>query len=351
MTIKYADRVLETSTTTGTGSINLGGAAQGFQGFVDGVGDGARVNYFIEDGQSWESGIGTVTAGAPDSLSRDRIISSSAGGAAINWGIGTRNVFLSASSQMVLWRDENGNDVNQMGMGGGTGNAQTVTFDHDITAYSDRMMVRWIASADNTGAMTLGVNGLPAKTYVRSNGSAFAGGMVLAGSLQEAYFDETNDRFIKAGPANGGIANSELADGAVDGPKMATSVNMTGKEITGATLVGVGMDNTSTVKAYRPLFSTAASYTFVAADAGRCVYCVASTAVNFTVPPNASVAFPVGTEIDLFQYGTGQITMVAGSGVTIRSADNRLKIAKQYGGATLKKINTNEWLLCGSLAA
>ena len=64
----------------------------------------------------------------------------------------------------------------------------------------------------------------------------------------------------------------------------------------------------------------------------------------------ASVALPLGTRIDLLQYGAGQVT-VGGSGVTIRSSGAKLKLAGQYSGATLWKRGTNEWVLIGDITA
>ena len=62
------------------------------------------------------------------------------------------------------------------------------------------------------------------------------------------------------------------------------------------------------------------SYTLVLTDAGKIVEMNKATANNLTVPPNSSVAFPIGTQIDLAQYGAGQTTLVQGSGVTVRSS-------------------------------
>ncbi len=89
---KIADRVFETTTTQGTGTINLAGAQTGFQSFVAGIGDGETCYYIIDDGENWEVGLGTVTSGSPDTLSRDTILESSNSDAAVNWGAGTRNV-------------------------------------------------------------------------------------------------------------------------------------------------------------------------------------------------------------------------------------------------------------------
>lgn len=89
-----ADRVKETTTTTGTGAYDLAGAATGFQAFVAAIGDGKACYYTVEDGTDWEVGIGTVNDASPDTLSRDTILASSNGDAAVNWGAGTKDVFV-----------------------------------------------------------------------------------------------------------------------------------------------------------------------------------------------------------------------------------------------------------------
>jgi len=94
-----------------------------------------------------------------------------------------------------------------------------------------------------------------------------------------------------------------------------------------------------------------ASYTLVLGDADKLVEMNVATANNLTVPPNSSVAFATGTQILLAQYGSGQTTIVAGSGVTIRSNGAKLKLNVQYSGATLIKIGTDEWYLFGDIVA
>lgn len=93
------------------------------------------------------------------------------------------------------------------------------------------------------------------------------------------------------------------------------------------------------------------SYTLVLADAGKLIKMTKSSASNLTVPPNSSVAFPTGTEIEILEYGAGQVTIVAGSGVTLRSAGSALKIAAQYASVSLKKLGTDEWAVVGYLTA
>jgi len=93
-----------------------------------------------------------------------------------------------------------------------------------------------------------------------------------------------------------------------------------------------------------------ASYTLVLGDADKLVEINNASANNLTVPLNSSVAFATGTQILLAQYGAGQTTIVATSGVTIRSNGAKLKLNAQYSGATLIKIDTNEWYLFGDIA-
>mgnify|MGYP001407914662 FL=1 len=89
------DRVKETTTTTGTGTINLGGAATGFETFVAGIGN-SNVTYYCIAGQGtaeFEVGIGTVTDASPDTLSRTTILSSSNSDSAVDFSAGTKDVF------------------------------------------------------------------------------------------------------------------------------------------------------------------------------------------------------------------------------------------------------------------
>jgi hypothetical protein len=94
-----------------------------------------------------------------------------------------------------------------------------------------------------------------------------------------------------------------------------------------------------------------ASYTLVIGDADKLVEMNVGSANNLTIPLNSSVAFATGTQILLAQYGAGQTTVVATSGVTIRSSGGKLKLNAQYSGATLIKIATDEWYLFGDIAA
>jgi hypothetical protein len=97
---------------------------------------------------------------------------------------------------------------------------------------------------------------------------------------------------------------------------------------------------------------TGTTYTLVLGDAARLAFVTMSnaSASTLTVPPNSSVAFPVGSVVEGAQLGAGQVTLTPGSGVTINGTPG-LKIAAQFGSFGLLKTATDTWLAYGRLAA
>ncbi len=101
----YADRVKETTTTTGTGTVNLGGAASGFRTFVSGIGDGNYCYYCITAGSEWEVGIGKVTDAGTDTLSRETVLASSNSGSLVSFSAGTKDVFVTMPATLASHAD------------------------------------------------------------------------------------------------------------------------------------------------------------------------------------------------------------------------------------------------------
>ena len=98
MALSLKDRVRESSSTTGTGTITLAGAYIGFQTFSSAISDGDTVYYTIHNTApgyetEWEVGLGTFTLSGT-TLSRDTILSSSNSGSAVNFNAGTKEVFI-----------------------------------------------------------------------------------------------------------------------------------------------------------------------------------------------------------------------------------------------------------------
>lgn len=94
---------------------------------------------------------------------------------------------------------------------------------------------------------------------------------------------------------------------------------------------------------------TGATYTLVSGDAGKVVEMNNGSANTLYVPTNASVAFPVGTCVEIWQQGAGQTSVIATTpGTTaIRAPSSRNKLSGQYASAVLRKRATDEWVLEG----
>jgi hypothetical protein len=95
---------------------------------------------------------------------------------------------------------------------------------------------------------------------------------------------------------------------------------------------------------------TGTTYTTVLADDGKLITCDNAASIALTIPPNSSVAYGIGTQINIMQMNaTGTVTITAGAGVTLRSAGSKLKTDAQYAVATCAKIATDTWVVVGNL--
>lgn len=112
----------------------------------------------------------------------------------------------------------------------------------------------------------------------------------------------------------------------------------------GKGVTGTSYDAAQTINA-----QTGTTYTLVLGDAGELVTLSNTGAITLTVPANASVAYPVGTRIDIAQINTGQVTAVGSTGVTVNATPS-LNLRAQYSGGTLVKTGTDTWDLFGDLS-
>lgn len=99
-----ADRVQETTTTTGTGAITLAGAVAGFRTFASVMAASDTCYYVIQGGSEWEVGVGTFNT----TLARTTVQSSSNAGALVNFSAGTKNVFISETAKSIVEFDPDG---------------------------------------------------------------------------------------------------------------------------------------------------------------------------------------------------------------------------------------------------
>jgi len=108
MALVLADRVQETTTTTGTGSVTLGGAVTGYQSFAV-IGNGNTTFYTIADqgGANWEVGIGTYSTTGP-TLARTTVLASSNSGSLVSFTTGSKTVFVTYPAEKSINYDANG---------------------------------------------------------------------------------------------------------------------------------------------------------------------------------------------------------------------------------------------------
>ena len=171
MALALYDRVKETTTTVGTGSVTLLGASTGFQSFAV-VGNANTTYYCIADqgGANWEVGIGTYTASGT-TLARTTVLSSSNADALVTFTAGVKDVFVTYPSSKGLWKDASGNAI-----GLGTPAAFVGT---NITGTASGLTAGNVTTNANlTGAIT-------------SSGNATSLGSFTSAQLATALTDET----------------------------------------------------------------------------------------------------------------------------------------------------------------
>jgi len=133
------DRVKETSTSTGTGTINLAGAVSGFETFVAGIGNSNTTYYCIahQSEAEFEIGLGTVTDASPDTLARTSVISSSNSDSAVNFSAGTKHVFCTLPASKAFALDNSGNASTSGSVTGGSLIADNITIDSNTISTTD----------------------------------------------------------------------------------------------------------------------------------------------------------------------------------------------------------------------
>ena len=126
---------------------------------------------------------------------------------------------------------------------------------------------------------------------------------------------------------------------------------MATKEVFTANQILTAAEMNAVATAMIAINAQTASYTAQLTDDGKLITMSNASANNFTVPPNSSVAYGIGTQLNVAQLGAGATTIVAGSGVTLNSDGAKLKLNAQYAVATCVKTDTNTWFVVGNLKA
>jgi len=153
---RLADFVRETTTTTGTGAVDLDGATSPFRTFLSTIGATNQCLYTIQDDDDFETGIGTVNAGTPPTLSRNTVLESSNGDAAVSWPAGTRNVFVAMPSKVLPMLDETSiftADQEIRSSDGGSGSGPFIVLDRDSPSPAVNDLIGGIKFRGNDAAV------------------------------------------------------------------------------------------------------------------------------------------------------------------------------------------------------
>ncbi|QUE26137.1 minor tail protein [Gordonia phage Neobush] len=142
-------------------------------------------------------------------------------------------------------------------------------------------------------------------------------------------------------PTDNTVSTAKIQDGAVTLAKLATAVSVSIQQMIDTSVLAAQL---VTINAQT------GAYTLVATDANKAVEVTSGSAVNVTIPTNASVGFPIGTVIEVDQMGAGKVTIVGASGVTVQSAVATPTSRAQYSALVLRKRAADLWLVTGDLA-
>ena len=227
MALVINDRVKETTTTTGTGAVSLGGAVTGFETFAAGIGNSNTVYYCIahQDQAEFEVGLGTLDGDSSD-LTRTTVISSSNSDSAVNFSAGTKDVFCTLPASKLIFEDAN-NDVT-------IGRNLTVTGDltitgDDITMNTNTSGAALIGDGSNfnpvviSGGLSIATNGAASLAAAQTNITS-----ILATDVKIGEDDETKIDFETANEIHFYAANAEqvfVSDG-VFGPQTDSDVDL-----------------------------------------------------------------------------------------------------------------------------
>ena len=220
--------------------------------------------------------------------------------------------------------------------------SRAVDLNSDINALKSalRSVLTGVSGADSIGRYSGGdAYGDTVASAIDTLIAAGAGSVPPDGTITTAKI--ADDAVTQAKIADDAVGNAQMVDDAVDTDEIVddavTADKIADSAVTPDKILGENITKTD-------------SFILALTEANRFVMCSKTTAMTVTVPPNADVAFPIGTDITLCQYNTGVVTVAPGTAVTISSYDSNLDIDGQFSTATLRKVATDTWLLIGALA-
>ena len=341
------DRVKETTTDTGTTTIDLAGAVTGFETFVAGIGSTNQTYYCIQaqGGSAFEIGVGTVTSGSPDTLSRTSVISSSNSDSLVDFQSGTKDVFctLPASKAVIEDNSTNADIAGNLTVGGtvdgvdiaardGVLTSTTTTANAALPKAGGTMSGNLVLSGANitmSGSETVDGVDISARDTVLTNTTTTANAALpKAGGTMTGNISHASNFTLDMGgeitlDADGAVVN--LHDGGVSTGKF----DLTNSDITLAASVAdkdikfQGIDGSSTITALT-LDMSAQGALVVNSD--------------IKVPDNGKVIFGAGSDLEIYHDGNDSyIKDSAGTGDLLIQT-NKLQIVKENALDTMAEF-------------
>ena len=240
MALVLNDRVRETTTTTGTGAVALGGAVSGFETFAAGIGNSNTVYYAIvhRTAAEFEVGLGTLDGDSSD-LTRTTVISSSNSDSAVNFASGTKDVFCTLPASKTVFEDASGHVTlpHDLFIEGGL-----IDLKNDGGAVSQ---IKFYCESSNAHAQTL--IGAPhaesasnTLTLPSSGGDAKLVSVSSTATLTNKSIDSDNNTITNI--VNADIKSSAaIADSKLDTISTAGKVALSALEIDGGTDIGANL--------------------------------------------------------------------------------------------------------------
>jgi len=211
MALVVNDRVKETTTTTGTGTVTLGGAVSGFDTFAAGIGNSNTTYYCIQLGAEFEVGLGTL-AGDSSTLARTTVISSSNSDNAVNFSAGAKNVFCTLPASKATVLDASGNlalagaidvdgvtNLDVVDIDGAVDMASTLQVDGVLTTTATQVATGGITSGSNIVSDTDSTDDLGTTSVRWAN--LFVDGITATDQITATGFTGTLDGILGSGAA------------------------------------------------------------------------------------------------------------------------------------------------------